>query len=289
LAEVLADVLESERRIWQRERALIEAQAQSTIATLQAAVANLRSDNSEQINARLSLLKDGADGRPGDQGIPGVAGEPGPKGDPGRQGDHGERGEPGLQGLQGERGEKGLDGAPGKLLAVKAWAEGVHYEGDVVTHAGGLFQAQRDSAREPYQNQSIHADWICLAAPGKDAAQLTIRGTYSEMVADYRYLDIVMTGGSSFIACTDKPGPCPGPGWQLIVSAGRAGKPGLKGDRGDAGPPGKAGERGEAAPVIVDWKYDFAQFRATPVMSDGSQVPPLELRGMFEQFHIEAR
>ena len=117
---------------------------------------------------------------------------------------------------------------------------------------------------------------------GKDAAQITIRGTFNADT-EYRYLDVVMTGGSSFVARTDNPGPCPGDGWQLYSSAGRAGKPGQKGDRGERG------ERGQAAPTIVDWKTDLVHYRATPVMSDGSKAPPLELRGFFEQFQIEAR
>ena len=40
---------------------------------------------------------------------------------------------------------------------------------------------------------------------GKDAAQITIRGTFNAQT-EYRYLDVVMTGGSSFVALTDKPG-----------------------------------------------------------------------------------
>ena len=74
LAEVLADVLESERRIWQRERALIEAQAQSTIATLQAAVATLRVELSDMVRARIAELKDGEPGVPGERGLPGEVG-----------------------------------------------------------------------------------------------------------------------------------------------------------------------------------------------------------------------
>jgi hypothetical protein len=120
---------------------------------------------------------------------------------------------------------------------------------------------------------------------GKDAAQVTIRGTYNADT-EYRYLDVVMTGGSSFVALTDKPGECPGAGWQLLASAGRSGKPGAKGDRGESG---ARGEVGQAAPTIVQWKTDRARYRAIAVMSDGSEAPPLELRDLFEQFQIEAR
>src|SRR5580765_272507 len=114
---------------------------------------------------------------------------------------------------------------------------------------------------------------------GKDGAQVTIRGTYNAET-EYRYLDVVMTGGSSFVALTDNPGDCPGAGWQLLASAGRSGKPGSKGDRGVQGERGLPGE----APRIVDWTIDRAAFCITPVLSDGSAAPPLELRGLFEQF-----
>jgi hypothetical protein len=282
--EALAEVLESERREWQRERALHEAQTATVIAGLRADVAAFRSDMAERITARLAELKDGAPGERGPAGPPGapgesVAGIAGPAGPPGEPG-------PALAGPPGEPGAPGKDGAPGKLPPVQAWYDRVHYEGDVVTHAGGLYQARRDSAREPYQNQSVHADWICLAVPGKDAAQMTIRGTF-DPAGRYRYLDIVALNGSSFVARGDDPGDCPGSGWQLIASAGRPGKPG-KGERGDPGPAGRPGDRGDPAPRILAWKIDRETFCAVPVMSDGSEAPALELRALFEQFHIEA-
>jgi hypothetical protein len=125
-----------------------------------------------------------------------------------------------------------------------------------------------------------------LARAGVDAMP-TIRGTYSETVADYHRFDIVALNGSSFIARTDQPGACPGPGWQLIASAGRPGKPGPKGDRGEAGKSGERGLPGETGPIILAWKVDRESYSATPIMSDHSEVPPLELRGLFEQFQIE--
>jgi hypothetical protein len=111
-----------------------------------------------------------------------------------------------------------------------------------------------------------------------------ICGTYNEQ-AEYRELDVVALNGSSFAAKTNKPGPRPGDGWQLIASAGRPGRPGPKGERGDKG---QRGERGEPGPVILAWKIDRDRFAATPIMSDGSEVLPLELRALFEQFQIEA-
>src|SRR5207342_480314 len=114
---------------------------------------------------------------------------------------------------------------------------------------------------------------------GKDAAQITIRGTY-DAGARYGHLDAVATGGSTFIARYDNPGPCPGDGWQLIASAGRPGRPGPQGERGERGLPGQA-------PVILAWEIDRKNFRATPIMSDASEAPPLELRGLFEQYQME--
>jgi hypothetical protein len=280
--EALAEVLESERREWQRERALHEAQTATVIAGLRADVAAFRSDMAERITARLAELKDGAPGERGPQGPPGapgesvagVAGPPGPPGEPGV----------GVVGPAGEAGVAGKDGAPGKLPKVRQWAEGVWYEGDVVRHCGSTFQAERDTANTPGSS----LDWLCIAAGGLDAPMPNVRGTY---VADgqYKKFDIVALGGSGFIARADDPGECPGAGWQLIASAGRPGKPGLKGDRGDAGVRGERGLPGQAAPVILAWTIDREAFRAVPLMSDGSEAPALELRGLFEQFHSEAR
>jgi hypothetical protein len=43
------------------------------------------------------------------------------------------------------------------------------------------------------------------------------------------------------------------------------------------------------AVVIQKWRLDRANYIAVPVMSDGREGPPLELRSLFEQFHTEAR
>jgi hypothetical protein len=282
--EALAEVLDGQQREWQRERALIEAQAQSTIATLQASVATLRGDMADMVRARIGELKDGEPGQQGERGLPGEVGPVGPAGLPGVPGEPGIVGATGQAGPAGLQGVAGKDGAPGKLPKVKQWAEGVWYEGDVVRHNGGTYQAERDNANTPGSS----LDWICLAAPGLDAPLLNVRGTF---VADgkYKRLDVVALNGSSFVARTDEPGDCPGAGWQLIASAGRPGKPGLKGDSGEPGERGPSGQRGAAAPTIRQWAVDRKQFRATPIMSDGSEAPALELRTLFEQFQIEAK
>jgi hypothetical protein len=89
--------------------------------------------------------------------------------------------------------------------------------------------------------------------------------------------------GSSFIALKDAPGPGPGPGWQLLTCPGKRGVAGEKGERGPQG------DRGLSGATIRDWKLDRARYVATPVMSDGGEGPPLELRGLFEQFLLETR
>jgi hypothetical protein len=40
--------------------------------------------------------------------------------------------------------------------------------------------------------------------------------------------------------------------------------------------------------TISGWKIDRARYLATPLMSDGSDGPPLELRELFEQFLTDA-
>jgi hypothetical protein len=283
--EALAEVLDNERREWQRERALIEAQAASVISALKAEVAGLRGELVERIAGRLAELKNGEPGPAGPPGQPGepatpVPGPPGPPGPAGPPGDPGQPGEPG-KGEPGSPGPAGKDGAPGKLAKVRQWKEGVWYDGDIVRHNGGTYQAERDNATMPGSG----ADWICIAAPGLDAPLLNVRGTF---VADgqYKRLDVVALNGSSFVARSDHPGDCPGDGWQLIASAGRPGKPGPRGEQGERG---AQGGPGRAAPVIVAWEIDRKHFRATPVMSDKSEAPPLELRALFEQYQTETR
>ena len=164
---------------------------------------------------------------------------------------------------------------------VKLWEpDAVHYQGDVVTHDGGTWQATRDTGKAPGTK-----DWVALAVAGRDGRTPRVRGTYSAD-ATYQALDLVMRESSSFIATRDHPGQCPGDGWQIIACGGKRGPSGEKGERGPAGPRGDAGARGV---TIRDWRVDRERYLATPVMSDGSDGPQLELRGLFEQFFLEAR
>jgi hypothetical protein len=217
-------------------------------------------------------------------GPEGKRGETGEKGERGERGDPGKIGPAGRDGLDGKDGERGQKGEPGQLPAAREWEpDTIHYAGAVVTHAGATWQARRDTAQAPG-----YADWACLARPGRDAAMPNVRGTWSEGET-YAVLDIVALGGSSFIARRDQPGRCPGEGWQLIASAGKPGIKGPKGETGERGEPGARGLPGAAAPLIIGWTIDRKAYMATPILSDQSPAPPLELRGLFEQFHDEAR
>jgi hypothetical protein len=165
---------------------------------------------------------------------------------------------------------------PAKFPTIRVWSEDtIYHEGDIIAFAGGTWQALRDTARAPGAQ-----DWVCLATPGNS---LTVRGTYNGDI-DYRCLDVVMINGSSFVALKDSPGACPGDDWHLLASRGSRGNRGLSGERGFTG---LRGERGQAAPTIGSWEVDRTRYVATPVMSDGSRGPPLELRGLFEQFVSE--
>ena len=183
----------------------------------------------------------------------------------------------GSRGVPGPRGEPG---PPGKIERVHGYVEdAVHYRGDIVTYRGSTYQARCDTAREP-----PHEDWICVARAGvdgkdgRDGRSLEVRGLFSDKET-YKALDIVALNGGSFIAKKDNPGPCPGAGWQLIASQGKRGD---KGERGLQGIPG--------VPVVIQkWRLDRDNYIAVPVMSDGREGPPLELRSLFEQFHTEAR
>jgi hypothetical protein len=62
------------------------------------------------------------------------------------------------------------------------------------------------------------------------------------------------------------------------------GKPGIKGAPGERGERGGKGDPGAAAPTILAWKIDRANYLVTPIMSDASEVPAIEMRALFEQF-----
>jgi len=85
----------------------------------------------------------------------------------------------------------------------------------------------------------------------------------------------------SFVALKDAPGPRPGSGWQMLASQGKRGVAGEKGERGERGP--------MASPGLSGATINRTRYVATPVMSDGREGPPLELRGLIEQFSFGTR
>src|SRR5262245_55618208 len=88
-----------------------------------------------------------------------------------------------------------------RLPLVQAWEpDAVHYTGDVVTHDGSVYQARKDTGKEPG-----HQDWILLARAGRDGCDgLTPNfcGVFDARET-YARLDIVECDGVSFVACRD--------------------------------------------------------------------------------------
>jgi hypothetical protein len=68
------------------------------------------------------------------------------------------------------------------------------------------------------------------------------------------------------------------------LRTGPTGPAGAKGDYGARGPEGRAGPAGKPGSQITSWRVDKARYVATPVMSDGTPGPDLELRDLFVQF-----
>jgi hypothetical protein len=62
---------------------------------------------------------------------------------------------------------------------------------------------------------------------------------------------------------------------------------GPSGAKGERGEPGPKGEHGAPSPTILAWKVDRQSYSVTPILSDGSEVAPIEMRALFEQYHDE--
>jgi integrin beta 3 len=89
--------------------------------------------------------------------------------------------------------------------------------------------------------------------------------------------DLVSWHGSEWRARRDEPGPLPGDGWALSGQAGSRGKTGEPGERGPAGLSGA---------TIAEWAIN--DYRAAPIMSDGTTGAVLDLRNFFELFYAES-
>jgi hypothetical protein len=140
-----------------------------------------------------------------------------------------------------------------------------------------LYQALQDTGMPP-----THArHWACVAAAGRDGRSPRHAGEFNP---DRRYQqgDAVSLDGNSYVATVDDPGPLPGKGefWRLLAAAGKDGRDGATGPRGERGERGSIGPRGEPAPAICGWRIDRVAYTAVPLLSDGREGPPLELRGL---------
>ena len=142
----------------------------------------------QAIEARLSELRDGRDGADGAPGPPGPPGET-VQGPPGERGEPGADGRDGDPGPEGPPGEKGETGPPGHLTLATPWVDAVHYQGEVVTHAGSSWQAVEDTGREPG-----NGGWLQLAAAGRDGRSINPCGTYDGERA-YQRNDVVAFNG----------------------------------------------------------------------------------------------
>jgi hypothetical protein len=110
-------------------------------------------------------------------------------------------------------------------------------------------------------------------APGS----FNLKGTF---IPDALYLanDIVALNGSSFVALKDRPGDCPGDGWQLLASAGK------RGERGARGPQGQRGDAGAA----LSWlSFDPRRMALTSRMNDGTAGPELRLDCIFAGVDVD--
>ena len=246
-------------------------------------------DGADGVNGRDGI--DGQDGAPGADGRDGVDGRDGRDGQgiddiscavgedafelrfargdvtdifeipllAGKDGQDGRDGVDGAAGRDGMDGERGPEGPAGKMPVAKTWEDRVHREGEVIAHLGATWQATRDTGKEP-----PHEDWILLARAGADGRSFRVAETY-DAAKEYSALDVVALNGGSFVARADNPGPCPGDGWQLLASRGKAGP------QGERGAPGTPGARGEAGQPVVAAKLD-ENGMLTLVNGDGSTV-----------------
>jgi hypothetical protein len=129
-------------------------------------------------------------------------------------------------------------------------------------------------ALEPKLSSAIGAIDI-LRGKGAPGA-LNIRGTYDSLTT-YSYLDVVALNGGSFIALRDRPGDCPGDGWQLLASAGKRGERGVRGPQGP---------RGLAASSVKWLSFDSARMALVVTMGDGTSTK-IPLAGVFTNVTID--
>jgi hypothetical protein len=79
---------------------------------------------------------------------------------------------------------------------------------------------------------------------------------------------------------------------QLARDEEKRGPPGRRGERGERGLQGERGAKGEPgrdAAKIAGWEVDNENYRAHPVMSDGTRGAALHLAPMLQQFLLDAK
>jgi hypothetical protein len=210
--DALGEVLVQERRQWERERALIEAQAHGAVNKMRAEIATLRGDVMELVRARLLEVKDGKNG---EAGPPGATGEKGAQGEQGIQGEAGGRGEPGAAGPVGAAGEPGPVGAAGP--AGPTGEPGAAGPAGESGPAGPIGAAGADGGAGPRGDAGIagqKGDPGVRGEPGPTGAR----------------------GERGFPGERGEPG--------LIGKMGPAGPPGQGGAKGEQGPIGERGPTG---------------------------------------------
>src|SRR5262249_14895444 len=148
----------------------------------------------------------------------------------------------------------------------------------------GETQAELERLREQVATLSGDLAFVKGLLHGSGGAKhfFSVRGAWR---AGERYsrLDVVERENAWYVAKCDDPGRGPGEGWQI----GPVGKRGERGEPGRAGERGARGDAGADAQTIMCWGLDRRAYCVTPILSDGTKGPTLELRGLFEAYHNE--
>jgi hypothetical protein len=102
---------------------------------------------------------------------------------------------------------------------------------DTVSEAIGMLYAdiRKQLTKLELQHAETRGAIDILRAKGAPGA-FNVKGTF-DSTAVYNHHDVVMHGGSSWVALQDTPGALPGPGWRLLACSGK---------RGARGEPGKS-------------------------------------------------
>lgn len=288
--EALGEILAEEQTTWQRERALIEAQAGRTVAELRAEVLAFRSELTSRFNdtinqlqnefaSRLRELRDGRDGEPGVQGPIGPAGERGAQGERGVQGEAGDPGDPGPQGERGERGETGARGEPGSTG--EPGPAGERGERGEVGEKGEIGSSGPVGERGEMGPPGDRGERGEKGERG-DGGEPGIQGLQGERGIEGA------RGEPGARGDTGEPGPAGGPGEKgergdagpegPIGEVGPSGAMGLKGERGEPGPEGRL-------PLVKEFVLGKVHYAGAVVTYEGSlwqakcdtgQTPPDE-------------